>query len=129
MTNPLASSLAQSPLEPVTAAFAATLDAPAPYELRLEQARAGLHALQVAAPARPPASIEERVIPGGPTGEVPVRIVRPLVHPADSRQPSWTRDADSASRAGEPSQWCPSARTKRARSLAGACRRRPHRSR
>jgi acetyl esterase len=79
MTSPLAPSLAQPPLEPVTAAFAATLDGPAPYELSLEQARAGLPALQAAAAAeRPPASIEDRVIPGGPTGEVPVRIVRPL---------------------------------------------------
>jgi acetyl esterase/lipase len=79
MTSSLASPIARPPLEPVTAAFAATLDGPPPYELSLEQARAGLPALQAAAGAqRPPALIEDRVIPGGPTGEVAIRIVRPL---------------------------------------------------
>jgi acetyl esterase len=79
MTSSLASAIARPPLETVTAAFAASLDGPPPYELSLEQARAGLPALQAAAAAqRPPASIEDRVIPGGPTGEVAIRIVRPL---------------------------------------------------
>jgi acetyl esterase len=79
MTSSLASPPANPPLETVTAAFAAGLGGPAPYELSVEDARAGLPALQAAAAAhRPRASIEDRVIPGGPTGEVPIRIVHPL---------------------------------------------------
>jgi acetyl esterase len=65
-------------LEPVTAAFARSLDGPPLSELSLEQARRGLPDMQAAAAVDPPdAIVEDRIIPGGPTGSVPVRIVRP----------------------------------------------------
>jgi hypothetical protein len=54
MTSSLASPIAQQPLEPVTAEFAARLGGPPPYELSVEQARAGLPALQAAASAERP---------------------------------------------------------------------------
>jgi acetyl esterase len=78
VTSPLASPIAQPALEPATAAFAAGLTGPPPYELSVQHARDGLPALQAAAAVeRPAASITDHVVSAGPTGEVAVRIVRP----------------------------------------------------
>ena len=72
-----------SPLEPRTQAFIEALAArggPPLYTLPVADARAFLVALQAEyAPAapRPAADIEDEVIPGGPTGSVSIRIVRP----------------------------------------------------
>jgi acetyl esterase len=65
-------------LEPVTAAFARALDGPPLSALSLERARRGLPDMQAAAAVEPPAAtVEDRIVPGGPTGEIAVRIVRP----------------------------------------------------
>lgn len=47
------------------------------YQLSVEDARAVLENLQSQPVEKMPAIIEDRMIPGGPTGEVSVRIVRP----------------------------------------------------
>jgi acetyl esterase len=68
-------------LEPTTQAFIDALAArggPPLYTLSVSEARAFLDDLQAAdAPPPIPADIEDRVIVGGPTGSVPIRIVRP----------------------------------------------------
>jgi acetyl esterase len=69
-------------VEPHTRAFIEALAArggPPLYALPVQAAREVLDGLQAAhAPAVPvPADIEDEVIPGGPTGSVPIRIVRP----------------------------------------------------
>jgi acetyl esterase len=47
------------------------------YTLPLDAARAGLVELQSLPVSKPPANIADAVIPGGPTGSVAVRVVRP----------------------------------------------------
>jgi acetyl esterase len=48
------------------------------YKLSPEQARAVLSGLQVSHTEKLPAEIENRTIPGGPTGEISIQIIRPL---------------------------------------------------
>lgn len=67
-------------IEPTTRAFLESLDAqkgPAIYEIPVEQGRKLFTQLQDVAVTKLPADIEDRSIPGGPTGEVPIRIFRP----------------------------------------------------
>ncbi|XXF80887.1 alpha/beta hydrolase [Myxococcaceae bacterium GXIMD 01537] len=67
-------------LEPRTRAFLEELLAaggPPIYTLSPLEARGVLRSLQEGDVAKLPADFEERLIPGGPTGQVPVRIVRP----------------------------------------------------
>ena len=67
-------------LEPHTQAFIAALEAQGGeplYKLSYPAARKALEDLQAAPVAKLPADVEEKVLPVGPTGEVPVRIYRP----------------------------------------------------
>jgi len=69
-------------------AFLEALEAqggPPIYTLPYADARAVLDKAQVAANvARPPADIDDRKVPGGPKGEVSIRILRPNPRPAGS---------------------------------------------
>ena len=47
------------------------------YKLSPQQARAVLSGLQTAPVTKLPAEIENRIIPGGPTGEISIQIIRP----------------------------------------------------
>src|SRR5260370_40285995 len=79
----MSSSVGPKPLTfaPVTQAFIAKLAAgggPPLYTLSPTDARAVLTNVQASvAVTKLPADIEDRMIPGGPTGEVSIRIVRP----------------------------------------------------
>jgi len=67
-------------IEPTTRAFLETLGAkggPQIYELSIEEARAVLSGAQAGDVAKLPADIEDRLIPGGPKGQVSIRIIRP----------------------------------------------------
>ncbi len=67
-------------LEPQTQAFITALAAEGGepvYNLSYAAARKSLEDLQAAPVAKLPADVEEKVLPVGPTGEVPVRIYRP----------------------------------------------------
>jgi len=67
-------------LEPTTQAFIHALEAQGGkplYELSYAAARKILEDLQAAPVSKLPADVEEKVLPVGPTGEVPVRIYRP----------------------------------------------------
>src|SRR5262249_17961234 len=67
-------------LEPHTQAFVDALAAQGGeplYKLSYPAARKVLEDLQAAPVAKLPADVEEKVLPVGPTGEVPVRIYRP----------------------------------------------------
>src|SRR5262249_61875612 len=58
---------------------AASAGDPPLYELSPEDAREVLRAVQASVPVElQPADIHDRVIPGGPTGEVSIRVVRPV---------------------------------------------------
>jgi hypothetical protein len=48
------------------------------YKLPPEQARAVLSSLQASHVEKLPAEIENRIIPGGPTDEISIQIIRPL---------------------------------------------------
>lgn len=65
-------------LEPAAHAFAeATADPPYLFDLDLVQARKTVDHMQSGAIAKPEAEVEDTYVPGGPTGEVSVRIMRP----------------------------------------------------
>jgi acetyl esterase len=67
-------------LEPTTEAFVRSLAAlgGSPLEeLSVAEARESAVALQAGRAAKRPAAIEDRTIPGGPAGEISIRIVRP----------------------------------------------------
>jgi acetyl esterase len=67
-------------LEPKTQAFIDTINAQGGkplYELSYADARRVLEDLQAAPVTKPPADIEDKVLPVGPTGETSVRIFRP----------------------------------------------------
>lgn len=58
---------------------AASAGSPPLYELSPADARAVLRTVQESVTVEmPPATIEDRVIPGGPTGQVRIRVVKPL---------------------------------------------------
>ena len=66
-------------LEPAAQAFAdATADPPYLFEVPIEDGRRTVDEVQSTPVARPPADIEDIAVPGGPTGDVAVRIVRPV---------------------------------------------------
>ena len=68
----------QAALEPVTQQFVDSLaDAPPIYTLSPADARSVLARAQSAPVGKPSAQIEDTAFPVGPTGSVPVRIVRP----------------------------------------------------
>ncbi len=70
-------------LEPAAKAFAeATAKGPYLFELGPEKGRPVVDGVQGGAIAKPPVDIEERPVPGGPKGQVLVRIVRPQDAPA-----------------------------------------------
>ncbi|MDG4766047.1 alpha/beta hydrolase [Solwaraspora sp. WMMD406] len=74
----MAQSVTTVVLEPAAREVVAmTSNAPSPHELGPEQGRAKLVELQSTDVARPPARIEDLMVPGGPDGDVPIRIVRP----------------------------------------------------
>lgn len=65
-------------LEPAAAEFvAATANPPYLYQLGVEGGRKAVDEAQSGGHARPDADIEDLEIPGGPTGTVSLRIVRP----------------------------------------------------
>ncbi|MBK1782738.1 alpha/beta hydrolase fold domain-containing protein [Prauserella cavernicola] len=65
-------------LEPAAQAFAEATDSPPYlYELEPEQGRKTVDEVQSGDITKPAADLEDLTIPGGPTGEVRVRIVRP----------------------------------------------------
>lgn len=67
-------------IEPTTRAFLESINAqkgPALYEIPVSDGRAAFTRLQDVPVNKLPADIEERTVPGGPTGEVPIRILRP----------------------------------------------------
>ena len=67
-------------IEPTTRAFLDSVNAqkgPAIYEIPVPDGRAAFTRLQAVPVDKPPVDIEEHQIPGGPTGNVPIRIVRP----------------------------------------------------
>ena len=68
-------------VEPTTRAFLEELRAqsgPPLHELSVEEARVAFARAEVAgAVTKLPADLEDRTIPGGPTAEVAIRIVRP----------------------------------------------------
>jgi acetyl esterase/lipase len=66
-------------LEPSAQAFAdANNSRPYLFELGAEQGRAALHQAQSGSIVRPEADITDVTVPGGPNGDVAVRIVKPL---------------------------------------------------
>ena len=72
--------LAGGPLERNTEAFIQALAAqggPPIYKLSIGEARKVLDGAQSGPVKKLPAQIEDRTIPGGPTGEISIRIVRP----------------------------------------------------
>ena len=73
-------------IEPKTRAFLETVNAqtgPALYEIPVPDGRAVFAKLQAVPVNKLPVDIEEHQVPGGPTGPVPIRIVRPkgATHP------------------------------------------------
>lgn len=69
---------AEPVLEPHTQQFVETLaGAPPIYTLSPADARSVLTRAQSIPVGRPSAQIEDVTLPGGPTGSVPIRIVRP----------------------------------------------------
>jgi acetyl esterase len=66
-------------LDPETRKFVekATAKGPPLYKLSVQQAREVLSRTQAGDVPPPPADIEDRTIPGGPTGAIAIRIVRP----------------------------------------------------
>ena len=67
-------------VEKNTRAFLESLEqnpGPPLYKLSPQQARAVLSGLQAGYVEKLPADLEDRTIPGGPTGEVSIRIIRP----------------------------------------------------
>jgi acetyl esterase len=67
-------------IEPVTRAFLESLNAakgPQIYEIPVEEGRAAFTRLQDVPVTKLPADIEDRTVPGGPTGQVGIRILRP----------------------------------------------------
>jgi hypothetical protein len=81
MQNQPSSSSTEKPvLEPNTQAFLDALAAkggPQIYELSIKDARGVLSGAQAGKVAKQPADIEDRAIPGGPKGDVSLRILRP----------------------------------------------------
>lgn len=84
-TTPTSSPAASTPvIEPHTQQWlnelaAASAGGPPLYELSPKDARAVLHNVQASVPVElQPADIHDRVIPGGSTGEVSIRIVKPV---------------------------------------------------
>lgn len=72
---------AGGPLERNTDQFIQALAAkggPPIYKLSIEEARKVLDGAQAGPVNKLPAQIEDRTIPGGPTGEISIRIVRPI---------------------------------------------------
>lgn len=66
-------------LEPAAQAFAdANNSRPYLFELGAEQGRAALHHAQSGTKSRPEAEITDLTIPGGPNGDIAVRIVKPV---------------------------------------------------
>ncbi|MFZ2177264.1 MAG: alpha/beta hydrolase [Rhodococcus sp. (in: high G+C Gram-positive bacteria)] len=65
-------------LEPAAQEFAdATAAPPFLYDLPVEEGRAKFEEVQAGETSAPPVEVEDRMIPGGPSGEIPVRIIRP----------------------------------------------------
>ncbi|RDI33652.1 acetyl esterase [Rhodococcus sp. AG1013] len=65
-------------LEPAAQEFAdATAEPPFLYELPVEEGRAQFDEVQSGDIAKPSVEIEDRVVDGGPSGQIPIRIVRP----------------------------------------------------
>lgn len=67
-------------IEPTTRAFLESIDAqkgPQIYEIPVAEGRAAFTRLQAVPVTKLPADIEDRTIPGGPKGQVAVRILRP----------------------------------------------------
>lgn len=67
-------------IETTTKAFLEAINAkggPQIYELSVEAARGVLSAAQAGQVPKQPADIEDRMIPGGPKNQIPIRIVRP----------------------------------------------------
>ncbi len=67
-------------IEPTTRAFLDSLNSkggPQLYELSVEDARGVLSSIQAIDVKKLPADIEDRSIPGGPKGQISIRIVRP----------------------------------------------------
>ncbi|MEV1327976.1 alpha/beta hydrolase [Micromonospora costi] len=65
-------------LEPAAQAFVeATAKPPYPFDLGPVRGRRRLDEVQSGAVDRPDVDVEDRVVPGGPVGPVPVRIMRP----------------------------------------------------
>ncbi|HEU5475897.1 MAG TPA: alpha/beta hydrolase [Actinophytocola sp.] len=66
-------------LEPAAQAFAdANNSRPYLFELGAEQGRAALHQVQSGTISKPEAEIADLTVPGGPNGDVAVRIVKPV---------------------------------------------------
>ncbi|PXY22240.1 alpha/beta hydrolase [Prauserella muralis] len=65
-------------LEPAALSFAEATEAPPYlYQLPIEEGRAAVDEVQAGEIAAPETDVEDLIIPGGPTGEVRLRIVRP----------------------------------------------------
>ncbi|MGH7335400.1 MAG: alpha/beta hydrolase [Candidatus Rokuibacteriota bacterium] len=67
-------------IEPTTRAFLESINAqtgPAIYEIPIDQGRAAFVRLQAVPVTKLPADIEDRTVPGGPKGQVAIRILRP----------------------------------------------------
>lgn len=74
----MAQSVSTVVLEPAAQELARmTANPPFPYQLGPEKGRANLTKLQSTNIPRPEVDIEDITVPGGPSGQVPVRIVRP----------------------------------------------------
>lgn len=73
-------------LEPAAQEFAdATAEPPFLYELPVEEGRAQFDEVQSGDIAKPSVEIEDRVVDGGPSGQIPIRIVRPRAAAARCR--------------------------------------------
>lgn len=78
--TPIAPTAVNPVVEPNTQAFLDTLAAkggPQIHELSVDAARGVLRVAQAGMIAKCPAEIEDRMIPGGPKGQIAIRIVRP----------------------------------------------------
>jgi acetyl esterase len=79
-TSPQQDSVVRPVLEPSTQSFLDSLTVaggPPLEELSVEEARNEARRGQAGNVMKLPADIEDRIIPGGPKGEIPIRIVRP----------------------------------------------------
>ena len=100
-------------LEAAAQEFAdATSQPPLIYQLSPDKAREVLEGVQQSPIDKPAADIEDIIIPGGPHGQIAVRLIRPAAHRPAARHPLRARcrvgarqPADSRPAGAQPGHW------------------------